>query len=157
VNRKCDRKYWSVWGWHLKEKPMMKLKNHGIDAVLTGIRAMEAHIRMLRIGWSGQFYYAKKYGCWKYHPIVFWTTSQLNSYIADHQIPLSDLYIKKGVARSGCWPCTAFKGWQEQLAHVNPRLYKFLIEKIGEQGALNHFYKTRVQIPCGGRAEDAGS
>lgn len=136
--------------YHLKEKPMMKLREYGIEAVLTGLRAAEARIRMLRIGWSGQFYYAEKYKCWRYHPIVFWASSRLDSYIAEHRVPLSDLYTKKGVARSGCWPCTGFRKWKTQLMYTNPKLYEFLIKRMDEQRLARHFYDSRI-APCSDR------
>jgi len=135
----------------LKEKPMMKFrKEHSIEAFITGMRAGEARVRMLIMAQRGQYYFVKKYGlnAWKYNPIAFWSTREVSAYVQEHNIPLNSLYEK--LDRSGCWPCTAFVGWKEQLAHTNFKLYKFMMERMNEQRLLDHFYQTRI-APCAER------
>jgi len=73
----------------------------------------------------------------------FWSTRELLKFIQRNQIPTSMLYKKRD--RSGCWPCTAFVGWQEQLARTNFKFYKFLVERMGSQRLLEHFLKTKVE------------
>ncbi|GAA3520514.1 phosphoadenylyl-sulfate reductase [Actinocatenispora rupis] len=41
----------------------------------------------------------------KVAPIAAWTQSDVDSYIARHNVPVNDL-IRQGYASVGCWPCT---------------------------------------------------
>ncbi|BCJ28962.1 phosphoadenylyl-sulfate reductase [Actinocatenispora sera] len=41
----------------------------------------------------------------KVAPIAAWTQSDVDAYIARHQVPVNDL-IRQGYASVGCWPCT---------------------------------------------------
>lgn len=133
----------------LKEKPMCKFaKENGVEAFITGMRAGEARIRALMTWRQGQFYFHKKFKVWKYNPLILWPTRDLITYVQIHKVPISPLYEK--LDRSGCWPCTAFIGWQKQLAQTNFKLYKFMMERMGEQRLLDHFYETRV-APCSDR------
>lgn len=134
----------------LKDKPNAKFrKDEGIEAFLTGMRAAEARIRALSMWQKGQFYFHKKLGAWKYNPIAFWRTRELADYVRVNEIPLNPLYKTRD--RTGCWPCTAFMGWREQLMRTNLKFYNYLTRKIGEKGeqwALDHFYTTRIDPPC---------
>jgi phosphoadenosine phosphosulfate reductase len=133
----------------LKERPMLRaFREHGLEAELLGLRAAESRARMWGIHDHGQFYFSKKFRMWRYHPIAFWTRRDLEDYIERNDIPISELYSKTD--RSGCWPCTGYLGWQKQLARTNFKLYKFLVERMGEQRLLEHYFDTQVR-PCEGR------
>jgi len=135
----------------LKEEPTRRVfKEHGLEAELTGLRVVESRPRMWGIYDRGQYYYAKKYGMWRYHPIAFWPEWKIQSYIDENEVPMSKLYEIIGI-RSGCWPCTSFRAWKEQLAYTKPKFYEFLMRKMGERGMAKLFQRTRVEIPCGGR------
>jgi len=134
-----------IW---LKEKPMVKFRHeHGVEAFITGMRAGEARVRMFIMAQRGQFYFVKKYGlsAWKYNPIAFWSTREVSAYVLKHKIPPNPLYEKRD--RSGCWPCTAFVGWRDQLMRTNPKFYDFMIERLGGQRMLDHFYESQI-APC---------
>jgi len=134
----------------LKEEPTKRaFKEHGIEAGLTGLRASESRVRMWNLHGRGQYYYTKTYQAWRYHPIAFWSEKEVKSYLEENQVPLNRLYEKH--ERSGCWCCTGFLGWQRSLARSHPKLYKFLMERMGEQRLLDHYYNTRV-APCDGRS-----
>ncbi len=134
----------------LKEKPLADFrKKEGIEAFITGMRAAEARIRALSMYQKGQFYFVKRLKAWKYNPIAFWPTRELVNYCLSNDVPISPVY--KTVNRSGCWPCTAFVGWRNQLMRTNLKFYNFLTKMMGEKGdqwALEHFYNTRIEPPC---------
>ncbi len=131
----------------LKEKPLADFrKKEGIEAFIVGMRAAEARIRALSMYQKGQFYLVKKLKAWKYNPIAFWITKELVSYCQANDVPISPIY--KTAFRSGCWPCTAFVGWRDQLMRTNPKYYDFMVKKLGGQQMLDHFYRTRVEPPC---------
>jgi len=135
----------------LKERPLRRwAKERGIEGFITGMRVAEARVRMFHTHQHGQFYFSKTDGFWKYNPIAFWTTEDVMDYHEENGIPRNPLYEKRD--RTGCWPCTAYVGWRRQLLRTNPKLYNFLMEKMGEpkQELLDHFYKTRIE-PCRGR------
>jgi len=136
----------------LKNKPLREFTNvYNIDGLLDGLRVAESRVRMFSCSQHGQFRYVTKddINTWKYSPIAFWTTERTQEYVEEHGIPLNPLY-EKGKNRVGCWPCTAFVDWREQLAKTDFKKYKFLMEKLGEQKLLEHFEKTEVE-PCKSR------
>lgn len=131
----------------LKHKPEEKFrKDESIEAFLTGIRVAEAHVRVMAACKVGQFYLNKRLNAWKYHPILFWPTRKLAKFCLDNEIPLSPIYEKTD--RSGCWPCTGYVGWRENLMRTNPKFHDFMVEKLGGQWMLDHFYRTRIEPPC---------
>jgi len=133
----------------LKERPMQHFaKESGTEAFITGMRAGEARIRALSTWRSGQFYFHKRFKVWKYNPIILWPTRDVIAYTQEHGVPVNPLYQK--LDRSGCWPCTAFISWQKQLAQTNFKLYKFLMERMGEQRLLDHYFRSQI-APCSDR------
>jgi len=131
--------------YHLKEVPFRKMiKKHGFTAIFTGIREEESWNRRLNaikmsnkgyhdgIKMCGQRYYAKKENVWKYHPITLWTHQQVWDYIKKNNLPYNKAYNYKTVERTGCMPCTAYMGWQEQLREINPKLYEMIQAKKGQ-------------------------
>lgn len=128
----------------LKEKPIKKYcKLSGVEAFITGMRAGESKVRALVLRQKGeQFYYVKSQDVWKYHPLAFWSTRQVSDYIVKYDIPINLIYEK--IDRCGCWPCTAFIGWRENLMKANPKLYEYLNKRLSAEGMLNHFYASRI-------------
>lgn len=139
--------------YHLKDKPQVDFrKEHNVQAFIDGMRVAEARVRMFSTSDWGQYRHVTKSGldAWKYSPIAFWTTERLQEYIEENDISINPLYYE-GKDRVGCWPCSAYVKWKEQLAKVDPNKLKFLLDKMGsEQKLLEHFEKTEVE-PCKGR------
>lgn len=110
----------------LKENPLkMAMLRHRIYASLTGIRVCESRMRMFGVAQYGQYYYTKKFRIWRYHPIAFWDTAHLLDYMEEQGLPQNEIYAK-GHTRCGCWPCTGYLSWREQLSHSHPRMYEKL-------------------------------
>lgn len=121
----------------LKDKPMRQIiRQYGFKYNFTGITAIESRVRMWRICQGGTHYYSKKDGVLRIHPIAYWTPEEVWSFIDQVQIPVNQAYEKYGVDRVGCVPCTSHKGWREQLARVNPRMYKLVQERFFGQKIL---------------------
>lgn len=115
---------------YLKETPLKKamLKNR-VYATLSGIRVCESRMRMFGVAQWGQFYYATTLKMWRYHPIAFWDTDKLLEYIDKQDIPSSEVY-NMGHTRSGCWPCTGYLSWREQLGKSHPKMYEELNKMV---------------------------
>ena len=122
---------------YLKERPLkLAMLKHRIYAVLTGIRVCESRMRMFGVARWGQYQYTKKFRMWRYHPIAFWDTERLLGHIEEHGLPQNEIY-GKGHTRCGCWPCTGFLSWREQLRQSHPEMYR----------ALNRMYmKTKGKV-----------
>lgn len=112
----------------LKEDPLLKAR---IKCTITGIRIAESRMRMFAISQHGQFYKAKTLKRWQYHPIAFWSTLRLLQFVKKHEIPMNKVY-DLGHERCGCWPCTGYIGWREQLEPTHPKMYQFLMKQKGE-------------------------
>ena len=128
--------------YYLKEKPaILKYKELGIRAVLTGLTKAESRNRALLItrmdngfdekegiGFCGQRYFAKSWGIWKIHPLAYWKEEEVFKYIKDNNIPLNPVYTKwnKIYKRCGCLPCTAYLDWEKKLGKTHPKLYRKL-------------------------------
>jgi phosphoadenosine phosphosulfate reductase len=123
----------------LKEKPFKRFaEEHNVKATLTGLRAGESRARMFAFGQFGQNYATKKfYNIMKFNPIAFWTREQVWAYLHENHIPINQIYLK-GKDRSGCMPCTGFKGWQQQLAKTNPKMYHY-VQKLRGVSLLDDF------------------
>jgi phosphoadenosine phosphosulfate reductase len=133
----------------LKKKPVKKYgEENGVEAFITGMRAGESRVRALVLRQKGaQFYFVKSEGVWKYHPLAFWSTREVSDYIVENEISINPIYEK--IDRTGCWPCTAFMGWKENLIKANPRLYESLNRMLSDKKMLEHFYRSRM-TPCTG-------
>lgn len=111
---------------YLKEAPANKfMKEHDMDGLITGLRVEENRPRALAIFQKGPYYFAKRDGLWKFHPIALWPLEKLMKYAQDQDIRLNPLY-EQGLPRVGCMPCTGFSTWREQLKMMNPHFYKWL-------------------------------
>jgi len=131
------KKYRDACCDYLKEIPLRRLiKKMRFRYNFTGITALESRTRMFRICQSGTHYYSKKDGILRIHPIAYWTPEEVWNYIHEQGLPYNPAYEKYGIDRVGCVPCTSHKGWREQLAKVNPKMYAFIQEKFFGQKIL---------------------
>ncbi len=120
--------------YYLKDKPnQLAMKKHRFTHAFTGLTVLESRMRMFTACQKGQAYYVKRYGFWKIHPLLFWTPQEIWQFTWENSIPINPCYEKYGLDRLGCVPCTSHKFWREQLAKVNPRMYKFIQEKYFKQ------------------------
>jgi len=125
-NRKNGEPATPACCYFLKKKPVLKyVRRKGIEALITGMRAGESTVRTISLRLKrANFYFVARERLLKYHPIAFWSTRQVSNYAVKHRIPLNPLYLKTD--RVGCWPCTAFYGWETQLARTNPQVLNML-------------------------------
>jgi len=122
---------------YLKERPAMKaIRENGIRCMITGLRAAESRMRFFSIRKKGQYFYSKRWGCWRCHPLAFWSYRELEQYIESNQVPLNCIYQK--IPRCGCQPCTGFISWEKQLAKTNPKLYEY-VQNLKGQTLLRKF------------------
>lgn len=112
----------------LKEKPMHEaIKSLKIDALITGLTAVENRQRMLMSTKYGNCHYSKTWGCQRVHPIMWWTEDEVWQYTNDMELPINKMYKPPfSCKRVGCMPCTAYKGWETELSRTNPKLYRLL-------------------------------
>ena len=117
--------------YYLKKKPAEKFyKEHNIDCVFTGISAYESRVRKIWAATQGMFYKSKN---WLHtYPIMFWSEEDVWAYIKENDLPVNPAYEKYGIDRTGCIACTGFIGWQEKMLKVNPKLYEYVMRKMGQ-------------------------
>lgn len=116
--------------YHLKEKPILKLtREMGLTHCFTGLTAMESRKRAWMACQKGDEYYVKKQFITKIHPILYWQPQEVHQFIKDLGIPVNPVYEKYRIPRTGCQCCTCYMGWKEQLARINPKLYKIIQER----------------------------
>lgn len=136
--------------YYLKEKPLkITTHEHGIEATLDGIRVCEARVRMFATARDGQFVFVRRsnLNVWKYHPIAFWSSSQLARFERVRGLPINPIYKKYELIRSGCWPCTGYKDWERVMARTHPK-YLLKMKELMGQHVLDHYYRSRVDPPC---------
>lgn len=110
----------------LKEAPANRfLRENDMEGFISGLRVEESRARALVICHKGPYYRAKRDGLWKFHPIALWSLEEMMAYVKRHGIPLNPLY-ERGLPRVGCFPCTGFTSWREQLSKTMPRFYRWL-------------------------------
>lgn len=114
----------------LKVKPLAKyLGNTKADKmVLDGIRAAESRQRaaMEQLSWH------KRFNCYVYHPIMYWTEENVLNYIRERNLTINPLYAKGFKRASECW-CGVFKGVDEfrLLRDEYPSFFDRLVELEG--------------------------
>jgi len=117
--------------YYLKTKPAEKFyKEHGVDCVFTGISAYESRVRKIWAAKQGMIYNGSRY--LKAYPVIFWNEEDIWRYIEENSLPVNPAYEKYGIDRTGCVACTGFIGWQEKMLRVNPRLYEYVMRKMGQ-------------------------
>lgn len=119
--------------YHLKEKPaMLAMRKNGWDCSITGVTAIENRNRQINAITHGMAYTMRGSGTRKVHPILYWTPDEVFAFFKDRGIPINPLYSHPSgtVDRVGCSTCTAFKGWENQLSQVNPKLYQLIKKRM---------------------------
>jgi len=113
------------YGYYIRE---------GITGDMGGLRASESRLRAMHTGKYGQIYHVKKLkirpAMWVYNPIALWTIIDVENYLINHDIPRNLVYETQ--TRNGCWTCTCYKGWEENIFRWNPRAYKILAKKYNK-------------------------
>ena len=99
------------------------------DSVFTGLNYDESYQRkwtFIKYGWL----HKSKEGVMKAHPIAYWSTKEVWQFIKDNNIPINPAYAKYNVKRVGCMVCTAFIGWEKQMAKNFPKLYEKIVTDL---------------------------
>ena len=136
----------------LKELPAVHAyREHHVDTIFTGIQAGESRVRFLSACQKGPYFYGKKWRLFKCNPLIYKTDDWVWDYIHKNALPYNPLY-DQGHDRVGCMPCTGFISWQNTLAKTDPKMLKFILDKMGQPG-LDRWLKTRYDLPpCEGGA-----
>jgi len=114
----------------LKEKPSREeFKRRNIECVFFGIRWDESYNRKWTIIKYGTLFYHKGHRIWKCYPIAYWSDLDTWTYIEQNNIPINEAYEK--VDRVGCIVCTAYKGWDKDMAELYPALYRKIARDLG--------------------------
>ena len=153
---KGERSFWDVVGVHgypkesrnskkgdkrapacckiLKEEPMKKfIKSYGCDLNFVGLLGDEGRQRRWVYIYKGSAFYDYLEGGYKKCvPLIWWTQGNVWEYIKLNEIPVNPAYEKYKVPRTGCVPCTGHKGWEEQVAKSNMKLYQKVQSDLGQ-------------------------
>lgn len=126
----------------LKEKKRLKYyKDNNILGDISGLRASESRVRAIHIGQRSQIYTVKTRGNMNvYVPIALWTKEMCEQYLSENQIPYNKTYDTQN--RNGCWPCTAYKGWEKNILKYNPRMYR-TIQKLRKVKLMEDYLTTK--------------
>lgn len=115
----------------LKEEPMLRyVKKHNIKATLTGITAYESRVRKVSICYHGIERYAKKYHCYRIHPLATWTEQDIWHYTEKYHIPVNPVYKKQ--QRVGCRFCCAYRTWEKDVQNESMAAYRKIMELKGQ-------------------------
>ena len=123
--------------YYLKEKPLQIFcRENSIDLIFDGISFSESRHRMFLAEKFGYEFYAKKFQVLKVRPLIYWNEEDVWDFINENGIPYNPLY-DKGVKRTGCMTCTAYKSWKENLSKANPRMLRIILEMKDGQRTLD--------------------
>ena len=116
--------------WYLKEEPAIKFfhKKH-IQCVFFGITWDESYNRKWAIIRKGTLFYHTSHRHYKCYPIAYWSTLDVWRYIEENNLPVNPAYDK--VDRVGCITCTAYIGWEKDMAKLYPGLYRKICSMLG--------------------------
>lgn len=139
--------------YHLKEKPMYRaLIENGWLAYFAGVTAIESSTRMFTARDKGICFLHKHWDVYKIYPILWWNEEEVWEFIKENNLPYNELY-DKGMTRTGCMTCTAYKDWEKRMSVYNPKLYKMLKERMDKQladirtsGGLRRFSENGVLL-----------
>lgn len=128
--RDDGKKHSNICCYHLKERPFtIWRKAHSITRSFTGLTALESRHRMFVACKKGMEYYSFRDGCYKVHPIIYWTPEEVWAYTKDNQLPVNEAYAKYGLDRVGCMWCMSHHFWRRQVAKINPRVYSYMMRR----------------------------
>ena len=140
---------------YLKDKPRYNwIKEQGIKGQITGLRASEGRNRAIILGQRGQIYPTQRpfNGFMSYHAVGFWGLPKMEAYLRRNKVPHNKTYDTQ--QRNGCWACTAYVGWENNIQRYNPGMYKLIQRKRGVRLMDDYFPKTNAEdtskLPCDG-------
>lgn len=117
----------------LKIIPMKaEIRRRGIKVLYLGTTAPESYQRQLKAISLGQIFAHRKFGATECLPILYWTESEVWRFTREHDIPFNGIYLR-GSDRCGCACCTAYKGWDVDMARLSPENYA-RIKSLGGEG-----------------------
>lgn len=95
---------------YMKKKPFYRYnKEHNMKGALQGIRLQEGGARQMnakrRVDAGGQLCTFTRNGIIIKAPIIDWTDKDVDDFINNYNVPLSDAYNKYGMTRTGCMGC----------------------------------------------------
>lgn len=115
----------------LKKKPFRKYeKDNGIKGAMTGVRMAEGGAREMRAverNREGKMCTYTNHGVLYKLPIVDWNDEDVEKFIKEYKVPLSDAYTKYGMDRTGCMACPFSKFADRSLYYLyyhEPNRYK---------------------------------
>lgn len=115
----------------LKKKPFHKHEGKAMKGMLSGLRAEEGGARFLnmkqRLAMGGKLCTTTTRGLINKLPIVDWTDDDIEQFIEQYHIPLSDAYTKYGFKRTGCMCCPFSRNIANDLKYLyyhEPNRYK---------------------------------
>lgn len=142
---------------YFKKKPAKETKLNPMIAT----RTEESRLRQCAWKRTGCNAFALDYSSGKSTPLALWTSKDIERYIAENNVELSDLYTKYGAKRTGCMMCpygSQYDGHRfDMLKKLEPKRYEFFMNtKLKEILALQGteiesdieytFYKNSVQM-----------
>ncbi|MEM2941761.1 MAG: phosphoadenosine phosphosulfate reductase family protein [Thermoproteota archaeon] len=123
----------------MKETPARQFyREHGIEAVVVGLRISESLMRKLNFADYGALRYSGIYDTLVGWPLYAWTDKDIVDYIEINKLPINPLY-NKGYKRTGCWACLQDMFYQDSrlftLQRQHPHLYKTVRAQFGKEMA----------------------
>lgn len=87
------------WKAVLIEDPSRRIRaDHGLDGVITGMRADESRARTMRMRKYGPCHHMAE-GWWSIAPLAWWSGIDSLAYAEVHDLPVSDVYLRPGRLR----------------------------------------------------------
>lgn len=116
----------------MKKKPFEKYaKDNGMLGAMQGIRESEGGARAssinTRLRTGGKLCTWLKNGIIQKAPIIDWTDDDVEEFIKQYNVPLSDAYTKYGFKRTGCMACPYAREVDKDLEYLfyhEPNRYK---------------------------------
>lgn len=124
----------------LKVEPVYRvIKRKRLTGHITGLSAFENRSRKMLVARYGLLYKTRSYNSkpldwdfWTGHPVAYFTDQEVFKTMKMLNIPINPIYEKYKIDRSGCLPCTAHLGWQEQIAKIDKELLKKILKMKGQ-------------------------
>lgn len=145
---------------YLKEKPAKNKQDElKVEGIVTGLMAKESRSRLLLflryenkkapkqefegIKFNAMRYYAFTDEQWKYNPLAWWCSEDIEQYFSEHNIPVNQSYVnyldcygKPLYLRTGCLTCTAYIDWEKKLSRSHNKLY-LKLKKLQDKKQTN--------------------
>lgn len=117
---------------YMKKEPMHKYEQeNGMVGGIVGIRSGEKGARELatkrRVKEGGKLCTFYQQGYIRKAPIIDWTDEDVDNFIKEYNVPLSDAYTKYGFDRTGCMACPFARFVDRDLEYLynhEPNRYK---------------------------------